>query len=182
MLVTVTRNRCFSDDNPQEKQVLRLMRYTLGQAAKETGVSKPTLSRAVKKGDLSAEGGGGSPYKIDPSELGRWLTVYRERNPESSSSTTPSETPETPHRNKDLKAEVDALREQIVREETERARERAQLEAHIADLRGRVERAERKEDQLMAQLTDQREAKAEAIEPSKRRGFFARFKGWIKPF
>ncbi|MFG6535642.1 MULTISPECIES: helix-turn-helix domain-containing protein [unclassified Sulfitobacter] len=151
------------------------MKYTLGQAAKETGVSKPTLSRAVKKGDLSAEGGGGSPYKIDPSELGRWLSGYRERNPEAAATTTPSDTPETPNINNDLEAEVNALREQIAREETERARERVQLEAHIADLRGRVERAERKEDQLMAQLTDQRESKTAAVKLPQKRGFFARF-------
>lgn len=151
------------------------MKYTLGQAAKETGVSKPTLSRAVKKGDLSAEGGGGSPYKIDPSELGRWLSSYRERNPETAATTTPKVTPETPNVNNDLEAEVNALREQIAREETERARERVQLEAHIADLRGRVERAERKEDQLMAQLTDQRESKIAAVELPQKRGFFARF-------
>lgn len=151
------------------------MKYTLGQAAKETGVSKPTLSRAVKKGDLSAEGGGGSPYKIDPSELGRWLSGYRERNPEAAATTTPADTPETPNVNNDLEAEVNALREQIAREETERARERVQLEAHIADLRGRVERAERKEDQLMAQLTDQRESKTAAVELPQKRGFFARF-------
>jgi excisionase family DNA binding protein len=151
------------------------MKYTLGQAAKETGVSKPTLSRAVKKGDLSAEGGGGSPYRIDPSELGRWLSSYRERNPEASTSETPNGTLETPNGNKELEAEVDALREQIAREETERMRERVQLEAHIADLRGRVDRAERKEDQLMAQLTDQRETKNEAAELPQKRGFFARF-------
>lgn len=146
------------------------MKYTLGQAAKEIGVSKPTLSRAIKKGDLSAEGGGGSPYRIDPSELGRWLSSYRERNPEVNT----SDTPETPNKNKSLEAEIDALRKQIAREELERARERMQLEAHIADLRGRVERAERKEDQLMAQLTDQREAKGEAVDLPKKSGFFAR--------
>jgi len=153
------------------------MKYTLGQAAKETNVSKPTLSRAIKKGELSADGGGGKPYKIDPSELGRWLTGYRERNPEVAVMTTPSETLETPNGNKELEAEVEALREQVKRGEAERARERTQLEAHIDDLRGRVERAERKEDQLMAQLTDQREAKSEPVEPSKKRGFFARFTG-----
>lgn len=151
------------------------MKYTLGQAAKETGVSKPTLSRAVKKGDLSAEGGGGSPYRIDPSELGRWLSGYRERNPVTPTAETHIETSETPTGNKELEAEVDALREQIAREETERARERVQLEAHIADLRGRVDRAERKEDQLVAQLTDQRATKSEAVELPKKSGFFARF-------
>ena len=151
------------------------MKYTLGQAAKETGVSKPTLSRAVKKGDLSAEGGGGKPYRIDPSELGRWLSSYRERNPVTSTTETDNGTPETPNGNKELEAEVDTLREQIVRGEAERARERVQLEAHIADLRGRVDRAERKEDQLMAQLTDQRETKSEAVGSPPKRGFFARF-------
>ena len=166
----------FSIQQPHEKQVFRPMKYTLGQAAKETGVSKPTLSRAVKKGDLSAEGGGGIPYKIDPSELGRWLVGYRERTPEVADHETSRETPDTHSRNKELEAEVDALREQIVREETERARERVQLEAHIADLRGRVERAERKEDQLMAQLTDQREVKTEPVELPRRRGIFARFR------
>jgi excisionase family DNA binding protein len=149
------------------------MKYTLGQAAKEVGVSKPTLSRAVKKGDLSAEGGGGNPYRIDPSELGRWLTGYRERNPGVVTSETPSETPETPSGNNALEAEVDALREQIARDESERTRERVQLEAHITDLRGRVDRAERKEDQLMVQLTDQRETKSETVELPQRRGFFA---------
>ena len=162
---------------PHKKQVLHAMKYTLGQAAKETGVSKPTLSRAVKRGDLSAEGGGGKPYKIDPSELGRWLTSYRERNPETTVTTTQSETPETPNVNKELEAEIEALREQVERGEAERMRERTQLEAHIDDLRRRVERAERKEDQLMAQLTDQREAKSEPVELPKKRGFFARLTG-----
>ncbi|WP_298262219.1 helix-turn-helix domain-containing protein [uncultured Litoreibacter sp.] len=150
------------------------MKYTLGQAAKETNVSKPTLSRAIKKGELSANGGGGKPYRIDPSELGRWLTGYRERNPEVSVTATPDE---TSNGNRELEAEVEALREQIEREEIERTRERSQLEAHIDDLRGRVERAERKEDQLMAQLTDQRAAQPEPVEPPKKRGFFAQLLG-----
>jgi excisionase family DNA binding protein len=153
------------------------MKYTLGQAAKETGISKPTLSRAVKKGDLSADGGGGKPYKIDPSELGRWLTSYRERNPKTTVTAIHTKTHVTPNVNKELEAEVEGLREQVERGEAERMRERAQLEAHIDDLRGRVERAERKEDQLMAQLTDQREVKSEPVEPPKKRGFFARLTG-----
>ena len=124
---------------------------------------------------MSADGGGGKPYKIDASELGRWLTGYRERNPKMVSLETASEIPETPNRNNELQAEVEALREQIERADVERGRERAQLEAHIDDLRGRVERAERKEDQLMAQLTDRRETKRGPIEPPKKRGFFARF-------
>jgi hypothetical protein len=48
------------------------MKFSLGQAAKETGLDKSTISRAIKSGRLSAqrkEGGGG--YEIDPAELFR---------------------------------------------------------------------------------------------------------------
>src|SRR5918998_815691 len=48
------------------------MKLSLGQAAKETGLDKSTISRAIKSGRLSAqrkEGGGG--YAIDPAELFR---------------------------------------------------------------------------------------------------------------
>ena len=44
---------------------------TLGQAAKETGISKPSLSAAIKKGRFSAEKQENGQYKIDPAELFR---------------------------------------------------------------------------------------------------------------
>lgn len=47
------------------------MSYTLGQAAKATGVSKMTLSRAVKKGTISATKNENGAYLIDPAELHR---------------------------------------------------------------------------------------------------------------
>lgn len=47
------------------------MRYTLGQAAKATGVSKMTLSRAIKKGTISAAKNDSGGYEIDPAELHR---------------------------------------------------------------------------------------------------------------
>ena len=48
------------------------MKFSLGQAAKETGLDKSTISRAIKSGRISAQrkdGGGG--YEIDPAELFR---------------------------------------------------------------------------------------------------------------
>ena len=48
------------------------MKFSLGQAARETGLDKLTLSRAIKSGRLSAQrkdGNGG--YEIDPAELFR---------------------------------------------------------------------------------------------------------------
>lgn len=46
-------------------------KLTLGQAAKEAGISKPSLSAAIKKGRLSAEKNESGTYQIDPAELFR---------------------------------------------------------------------------------------------------------------
>ena len=48
------------------------MKFSLGQAARETGLDKSTLSRAIKSGRLSAQRKNGSGgYEIDPAELFR---------------------------------------------------------------------------------------------------------------
>jgi hypothetical protein len=48
-----------------------LMHLSLGQAAKETGVDKSTISRAIKSGKLSATRKENGGYAIDPAELFR---------------------------------------------------------------------------------------------------------------
>jgi hypothetical protein len=45
--------------------------FSLAQAAKAAGKSKPTISRAIKAGKLSASRGEDGSYAIDPSELAR---------------------------------------------------------------------------------------------------------------
>jgi len=45
--------------------------YSLQQAAKAAGKSKPTLSRAIKAGRLSATRTESGAYEIDPAELAR---------------------------------------------------------------------------------------------------------------
>lgn len=47
------------------------MVYTLGEAAKATGKSKATISKAIKNGRISASKGDNGVYRIDPSELHR---------------------------------------------------------------------------------------------------------------
>jgi hypothetical protein len=47
------------------------MPYTLGQAAKATGLSKPTISDAIKKGRISAKKNESGSFEIDPAELHR---------------------------------------------------------------------------------------------------------------
>ena len=99
---------------------------TLGQAAKETGVSKPTISKAISKGRLSGTKNEKGEYEIDPSELFR---VF----PLASKPTVSDLQSETPIYTNYLQRELDVLQE-------ERTRERQQLETTISDLRAERER------------------------------------------
>ena len=47
------------------------MKFSLGQAAKEVGLDKSTISRAIKRGKLSAQRQENGGYEIDPAELFR---------------------------------------------------------------------------------------------------------------
>lgn len=47
------------------------MHYTLGSAARATGLAKSTIHRAIKAGRISARAKDGNSYEIDPAELHR---------------------------------------------------------------------------------------------------------------
>ena len=130
------------------------MFYTLGQAAKATGISKPTLSRAVKSGKISAQKQGDGSFIIDPAELHRVyppITVTGNNNGNMKQSETPSNT-------NALQVKIDLICE-------ERERERKQHEETILDLRRRLDQSEteRRETQgkLTALLTHQPEKQPE---------------------
>lgn len=145
------------------------MSYTLGEAAKAVGFSKPTLSRAIKNGKLSAKRLDDGSYSIDAAELGRWKDANGHRNGAVKRIATPAETHEAPHETSALQAEVEKLRAQVQSDQ----RERGFLEQRIEDLKERADRAERKEDQLHALLVDLRPQAA--AEP--RKGFWGRLFG-----
>src|SRR5215213_5539751 len=52
---------------------------TLGNAAKQLGVSKPTLSKAISRGHLSATRREDGSFAIDPAELVRWWEAAHHR-------------------------------------------------------------------------------------------------------
>ena len=120
------------------------MVYTLGEAAKATGKSKATISKAIKSGRISAKKDETGTFHIDPSELHR---VYPP--------TVSIEQQETPV-NTPVKADIDVtIRELQAR--LEAARERlSDKETVIADLR---EDRDRWRQQATALLTDQRPLK-----------------------
>jgi predicted site-specific integrase-resolvase len=100
--------------------------FTLGQAAKETGLSKPTISKAIAKGKLSAIKNPNGSYSVEPSEL------FRVFSPKGKSKAKSLQL-ETHNLHQDLQAKIEAITE-------ERNRERYQLESTIADLRNERER------------------------------------------
>lgn len=102
------------------------MKLTMGQAAREAGISKPTLSRAIKSGKVSATPTGTGGWEIDPAELFRAFPPKSgngSNNGNLERSTTPAETDETPA----LKAEIAGLKAvlEVMREKAAYAEEQA---------------------------------------------------------
>lgn len=91
------------------------MKLSAGQAAEATGKSIPTISRAIKKGLISAERTPAGGYLIDPSELFRVfepLPPKTNAEPNLQGHTLDNE---TPLRLTGLESEIRLLREMLAR-------------------------------------------------------------------
>ena len=115
------------------------MGYSLGEAAKELGVSKPTVQRAIKSGRLSATRRDDGSYDIDPAELRRAFPAV---TPEGNDTADLKR-----HEPALLQVEIDGLREQV-----------ALLKDERDDLRRRLDAEAEERRRLTAVLTDQRPA------------------------
>ena len=109
---------------------------TLGQAAKETGLSKPSISKAIKTGRLSAVKTENGEYQIDPVELFR---VY----PVTSKPKAHALQEETLGLPNGLQAAFDAMRELLGQVEGERDDLRRRLDEEAADRRASAEEVRR---------------------------------------
>lgn len=117
------------------------MVYTLGEAAKATGKSKATISKAIKSGRISALKDEIGTFRIDPSELHR---VYAPAV-SSEQKETPESPPETGKNDslvRELQARLEAAQERL-----------SDKEEVIADLR---EDRDKWRQQATALLADQR--------------------------
>jgi hypothetical protein len=121
---------------------------TLGEAARAVGRSKATLSKAVQTGRLSVHERTEAGFRIAASELFR---AFPPNAPHVQVNGSPEQTltPQVNSPSSALEREIELLRE-------ERARERHQLEAVIADLRRRLDLADEERHRLTLMLTDQR--------------------------
>lgn len=135
------------------------MEFTLGQAAKECGKSKPTLSKALASGKLSGTKNEDGTWTIQAAELFRVFPRKQQGNGESLHASNPKET----HGNGGLGREVELLREQL--DDRDRT---------ISDLRTRLDAESEERRKLTAMLTDQRPAQAQ---DAPRKGLWSRLVG-----
>ena len=115
------------------------MSYTLGAAARATGKSKATISRAIKSGRLSALRDDAGGYLIEPAELHRVYPATGDTTGAMKQYATPNGTGPEPS------PETMAL-QRLIAEQAET----------IRDLRTRLDAAGEHARQLVAMLTDQR--------------------------
>ena len=127
------------------------MFLTLGEAAKQTGFSKATLSRAIKDGKLSATRSTETQsFKIDPAELFRWaeaMQVVRNR-----AETEGEKHAATPSENREKADETDfETRLQEVRERAELEARAKLAEERLSDLKQQLEELKRQRDKWQEQ-------------------------------
>ena len=127
-------------------------KFTLGQAAKATGKSKSTISKALKKGTISYLEKHSSGYVIDASELFR---VFPQKTDENAK----NERLETPDFNTDQHLELELLKA----ENRHLQQERDYLHEERNDLRRRLDDESEERRKLTAMLTDQREKKSKSF-------------------
>jgi hypothetical protein len=115
------------------------MSYTLGEAARAAGKSKPTIARAIKRGLISATKAADGSYEIDPSELSHVFQL-------SGNGAGTMKQSVTDERDGVSLVQLLAERDRLVVEQAET----------IRDLRARLDREAEERRQLIAILTDQR--------------------------
>lgn len=117
------------------------MAYTLGEAAKASGKSKATISKAIKSGRLSAVKQDTGVFRIEAAELHRVYPKPVDGNQDRTPQTV-VQTPENTPSVKELQARLEAAQERLTDRDTV-----------IADLR---EDRDRWRQQATALLADQR--------------------------
>jgi len=124
---------------------------TLGEAAKLTGKSKPTISKAVKDGKISGKKVDGV-FQIEVSELLRVYPAKTETEEQQSQKTSsPS-------------SEVEALKQK-------------HLEEKLNDLEKRLMKAEQERDQAIQDARDDRNKFMALLEHQKPKGLWSRIMG-----
>ena len=89
------------------------MPYTLGTAAKATGKDRATISRAIKKGKISARKNEQGQWAIDPAELHRVYPALPSSDSARNSDDATENNTDLIIENKVMKAKLEALSQQV---------------------------------------------------------------------
>ena len=128
-----------------------MAKLTLGQAAKQVGKSKPTISKAIKDGKLSGEKIDGV-YQIEVSELLRVYDAVSEATEEASAPPAP---------------EASAVSEV----------EKRFLEEKVADLEARLTDMKDERDTAQKEAREDRARMIALLEDKRPKGFWGRLTG-----
>ena len=155
---------------------------TLGEAEKEVGVTKSTISRAIKDGRMSANRNENGHYQIDPAELFRVYPPTRERgqddeqeqrNPSRNTTqqgvqhhATPPNTPEEPEMLHWLRERLERAEEKLAQTESS-LEEKEQSLAELREAYNKLPSPESVQTRLEAERTKQENEKLKAIAQQK---------------
>lgn len=139
------------------------MHYTLGQAAKATGKSKPTIMRAIRDGKISCIEKTTDGYKIDPAELHR---VFPPVKSDDAPEPVTGHTDETAHlvRIKELEVKLEAALQRV----TDKEQQITDLQQDRDHWRTHAERSTLMLEDLRSKEERQREEAALATAPKRR--------------
>lgn len=96
------------------------MKLSANEAAKRTGKSVPTITRAIKSGKISAEKNGKGGYLIEPSELFRAFPAITEPNDETPQTLYYETHKSYPHETLSLQERVSSLEAALADAKAER--------------------------------------------------------------
>ena len=136
------------------------MKYTAGQAAKAASVSTATITRAIKRGKMSAAKDDNGSWQIDPAELHRVFQTVAPQEPPKESVQEHA----IPLQDSDLRLEVVRLEERLKTAEAMKAMADELREAAEQDRDAWRMQAER--------LTKVLPPPPQATEPRKRQGWW----------
>lgn len=155
------------------------MEYTLTEAAHATGLSRPTVFRAIKKGTLSARREEDKSYRIDASELARVFPIVELKQDDllQRNDMKRSEVVETSTVSEAelafLRLELRLTKDQLARERDLRDQERENVERErdttqetVTDLRRRLDRSEERVLALSAPPSPPPAPVVAAVEPA----------------
>lgn len=146
------------DSAKLRKEQCKAMKYTAGQAAEATGLSTATITRAIKKGRISAIKDDAGAWSIDPSELHRVFPPLATLKGKQET----VQRIEIPSESLPLQLELEMTRERLRGVEA-LAAERAE---QISDLRARLDSEAEERRRLTALLTHQPDKSASAPVPA----------------